>query len=229
MRSIAESRPEPNIAYRHGTAQTTGLASSSVDVVLIVQAMHWMEPGPTLAEIGRILKPGGVLAVVDADWPPVSGIAAAEQAWARLHARIRVLEARLAKGDRGGRLRRPIDEDDENLADDDLADPHRNRLMPGGLRSWSKSDHLDRINASGLFSYTRELAFNEPVFGGAARFAALMYSQGSYQGLLKAQLTPDEIGAVEFDGEVQSGFSAALSNPQLSFSWRARIGVGRSG
>lgn len=225
MRAVAESSPVPGVRYVAGVAQQTGLPASSTDVVTVVQAMHWMDPGPTLAEIARILRPGGVLAVIDADWPPVSGVAGAEAAWSTLHRRIRVFEARIAQGLDDDALRAPIDPDDPVLADDDLADPHRNRVMPSGLRSWSKGGHLDRMKRSGLFGFTREIALSSPVDGGADRFRALMYSQGSYQGLRRRGLTEDEIGATVFDSEVQAAFSEARSLPGLSFTWRVRLGV----
>ena len=225
MRAAAESRPVPGVEYRAGRADSTGLGAASADVVLAVQAMHWMEPEPTLAEVARILRPGAVLAVVDADWPPVAGVARAERAWAHLHGRIRVLEARLARGEDGDQLRRPIAPDDPALADDDLIDPHRNRVMPGGLRSWSKSGHLPRMAASGLFSYVREVVLDETGDGGADRFKSLMYSQGSYQSLLKAGLDDEEIGGAEFEAEVNVGFSEARMPERLSFCWRARIGI----
>lgn len=225
MRTVAESHPIPGVEYLAGLGHETGLSSGFADVVTVVQAMHWMDPAATLTEVARILRPGGVLAVIDADWPPVSGVAAAEKAWRVLHRRIRVLEARIAAGEHGESLRRPIADDDPLLADDDLADPHRNRVMPGGLRSWSKSAHLDRMNLSGHFSYTREIALSEPVEGGDERFRALMYSQGSYQGLRRRGLSDDEIGAVEFERQVRAGFAAARLLPGLSFTWRVRIGV----
>jgi len=213
------------VEYLAGLGHQTGLDSASADVVTVVQAMHWMDPEPTLGEVARILRPGGVLAVIDADWPPVAGVAEAEEAWRLLHRRIRVLEARVAAGEEGERLRRPISDDDPALADDDLADPHRNRVLPAGLRSWSKSGHLDRINLSGHFSYAREIALGEPVEGGVDRFCALMYSQGSYQGLRRRGLSDDEIGAGEFERDVRAGFAAARPFVQLWFTWRARIGV----
>lgn len=225
MRAVAESSPVPGVSYVAGVAHQTGLPSSSIDVVTVVQAMHWMDPDPTLAEIARILRPGGVLAVIDADWPPVSGVTGAEAAWSTLHRRIRVFEARIARGLHGDALRAPIDPDDPVLADDDLADPHRNRVMPSGLRSWSKGGHLERMTRSGLFGFTREIALSSPVDGGADRFRALMYSQGSYQGLRRRGLTEDEIGATRFDSDVQAAFSQAPSLPGLSFTWRVRLGV----
>ncbi len=225
MRAVAQARPAHRIEYRAGLGKNTGLSPSSADVVLAVQAMHWMEPEPTLAEVARILRPGGVFAVVDADWPPVAGVVRAERAWAVLHSRIRVLEARLAAGEEGAHLRRPITSDDPALAQDDLADPHRDRVMPGGLRSWSKSGHLERMRASGHFAFTREIALSDAVGGGVERFVALMYSQGDYQGLLKAGLSPDDIGAGRFEKEARAGFGEAERLPDLSFSWRIRIGT----
>ncbi len=225
MRTVAESHPVPGVEYRVGVGHDTGLGSAVADVVTMVQAMHWMDPDPTLAEVARILRPRGVVAVIDADWPPVSGVAAAEEAWRVLHRRIRVLEARAAAGEGGERLRRPITDDDPLLADDDLADPHRNRVMPDGLRSWSKSRHLDRMNRSGHFSYTRDIALWAPVEGSVERFCALMYSQGSYQGLRRRGLSDEEIGAADFERQVRAGFAAARALAGLSFTWRVRIGV----
>ena len=228
MRAVAQSRPIPGVEYRAGRADRSGLEDSSTDVVQVVQAMHWMEPEPTLAEVGRILRPGGVLAVIDCDWPPVAGVARAEKAWADLHRRIRVLETRLARDEPATQLRRPIEPDDPSLADDDLVDPHRNRIMPEGLRSWSKSAHLGRMTASNLFSYTREVVLMEEHAGGVERFKSLMYSQGSYQSLIKAGLTDEEIGAAAFAREVDDGFAEAGAVSGLSYCWRARVGVRRS-
>ena len=96
MRAVAIARGTPDVEYRAGVSHATGLADDSADVVVAVQAMHWMEPTSTHAEVARILRPGGVFAIVDADWPPVSGVVGAEVAWVDVHQRIRVLEARLA-------------------------------------------------------------------------------------------------------------------------------------
>jgi len=229
MRTVAESRPTAGVTYRKGWSHTTGLADRSADVVLAVQAMHWMEPGPTLAEVARLVRPGGVFAVVDADWPPVSGVAGAEEAWVLLHRRIRVFEARAAAGERGDELRRPIRDDDPALVDEDLADTHRNRAMPGGARSWSKGGHLERLSASGHFGFTRELTFNQAVPGGAERFAALMSSQGSYQGLIRLGLSDEDLGETQFRHEVDIAFRASACFPGLSFSWRVRLGVMATG
>jgi SAM-dependent methyltransferase len=230
MRAQADARPTAGVRYVEGISNATGLADASADVVLAVQAMHWMEPESTLAEVARLLRPGGVFAAVDADWPPMTGSTAAEQAWAALHARVRVLEARLSRGESGDALRAPIGLDDPALADDDLADPHRNRAMPGGVRSWSKGEHLARIRASGRFAFTREVVFDEPVVlpdgeTVADRFVALKRSQGSYQGLCRAGLSDDEIGMTVFERDARAALGATRASEGLGFCWRVRLGV----
>jgi SAM-dependent methyltransferase len=72
MRRQAEAHTTAaNIHYQHGFGQDTGLLDACADIVTVSQALHWMEPEPTFAEIARILRPGGVFAAIDNDWPPV--------------------------------------------------------------------------------------------------------------------------------------------------------------
>ena len=42
-----------------GTGEAVPLADDSVDAVIASTSWHWMDPGPTLAEMARILVPGG--------------------------------------------------------------------------------------------------------------------------------------------------------------------------
>ncbi|HLW02226.1 MAG TPA: class I SAM-dependent methyltransferase [Ktedonobacterales bacterium] len=58
------------IEYREGLAQQTGLPDGCADIVTAAQSFHWMEPTATLAEIARILRPGGLFAAYDYDAPP---------------------------------------------------------------------------------------------------------------------------------------------------------------
>lgn len=227
MRAVAESRPLPSVTFVKALAEDTGLAERSADVVVVVQAMHWLAPEPTLAEVARILRPGGVLAVVDADWPPVTGVARVEQAWMEAHRRLRVFDARVARGETGRALRRPIAEDDPALVGDDLADPDHDRVLPEGVRSWAKRRHLARMRASGAFSMTRELLFNQSELGGADRIVGLLHSQGSYQTLRRLGLTDDELGTTAFEGEVRQAFTQASAGPSLTFCWRVRLGIAR--
>jgi ubiquinone/menaquinone biosynthesis C-methylase UbiE len=225
MREQAISRSGIGVSYVDGNSAQTTCLDSSAHVVLAVQAMHWMEPTATLAEVNRILRPGGVFAVIDADWPPVTGVVEAEVAWATLHKRMRIFEARIADGLSPEELRKPMSSDDPALHDESLSDTHRNRKLPGGVRSWSKDQHLANLIASGLFTFTRELLFDQPTVGDAEKFIALIRSQGSYQDLRKRGLTDNEIGLPDFESEVRSGWDRAGSLIQMSFSWRVRLGV----
>jgi SAM-dependent methyltransferase len=68
---LAVAEEAPGVEYRPGYAHDTGLPSASADIVTASQSLHWMEPEPTFAEAARILRPGGVFAAYDYDWPPV--------------------------------------------------------------------------------------------------------------------------------------------------------------
>lgn len=59
-----------NIVYRDGLASSTGLPDGAADIVTCSQCLHWLEPVSTFAEVARVLRPGGVFAAYDCDWPP---------------------------------------------------------------------------------------------------------------------------------------------------------------
>ncbi len=74
MREQAEGATRAkNVRFVQAYAQATGLPDGEADIVTCSQALHWMEPEPTLAEAARILRPGGVFAAYDYDWPPIVG------------------------------------------------------------------------------------------------------------------------------------------------------------
>ncbi|WP_119066140.1 class I SAM-dependent methyltransferase [Aggregatilinea lenta] len=71
MRKEAGVQTEmPDVVYRAGLSTSTGLEDGCADLVTISQALHWMEPEPTFIEVARILRPEGVFAAYDCDWPP---------------------------------------------------------------------------------------------------------------------------------------------------------------
>ena len=55
--------PCDNVTYRVATAESSGLADISVDLITVAQALHWFDIDAFFAEAVRVLKPGGVLAV----------------------------------------------------------------------------------------------------------------------------------------------------------------------
>ncbi len=62
---LAELRARfPGVESREGSAEEIPLPDGSVDAVLVGQAWHWFDQGRALPEVARVLRPGGVLAVL---------------------------------------------------------------------------------------------------------------------------------------------------------------------
>ncbi len=68
---LRHAREATNVEYRVASAERTGLPDGCVDLVTCAQSLHWMPHEPTIAEISRLLRPGGVFAAYDYDWPPL--------------------------------------------------------------------------------------------------------------------------------------------------------------
>lgn len=60
---VASATACPNVEYRVATAEESGLADRSVSLVTVAQAAHWFNFERFYAEVRRVLKPGGVLAL----------------------------------------------------------------------------------------------------------------------------------------------------------------------
>ena len=54
----------PGVEVLDGTAEAIPLADAAVDAVTVGQAFHWFRGDEALAEIHRVLRPGGRLALV---------------------------------------------------------------------------------------------------------------------------------------------------------------------
>jgi len=52
------------VSWLAGTAEDTGLADASVDLVTAAQAFHWFDRRRARAELARVLEPGGWMAVI---------------------------------------------------------------------------------------------------------------------------------------------------------------------
>jgi ubiquinone/menaquinone biosynthesis C-methylase UbiE len=59
---IASAEPQAGMQFRVAPAEASGLASNSIDLVTVAQALHWFDVEQFFAETIRVLKPGGVLA-----------------------------------------------------------------------------------------------------------------------------------------------------------------------
>ena len=213
-----------NVDYASGWSHTTDLPDGAADIVIAVQALHWMEPDATFAEVGRILRPGGVFAAIDCDWPPSVGSARAERAWHRARSTIARYEARLGDGLTGAALRAPLDptEAPEHRHDRGGARP-RDELLGEGVRYWSKDAHLERMVASGRFSHCVEVGALSVERGDAARLVALLRSQGDYQTLVRHGLDDDVLGATAMSADVVDALGDGVRS--FWFTYRARIGI----
>jgi SAM-dependent methyltransferase len=60
---VAHAAAHERVAYFQAPAEASGLAAASVDLITVAQALHWFDLPRFYAEAGRVLKPGGVLAV----------------------------------------------------------------------------------------------------------------------------------------------------------------------
>lgn len=61
---IAAASGPANVVFRVAPAEASGLPDAAVDLVLVAQAAHWFDLPAFYAEVERVLRPGGVLALL---------------------------------------------------------------------------------------------------------------------------------------------------------------------
>ena len=62
-----------SVQYVEARAEATGLDNGAVDVVTAGQCWHWFDQPRAIAEVIRLLKPGGKLVIANFDWLPLAG------------------------------------------------------------------------------------------------------------------------------------------------------------
>ena len=60
---IEMATPDPKVSYRVASAESSGLGDASMDLVSAAQAVHWFDRPRFWAEVRRILRPNGVVAI----------------------------------------------------------------------------------------------------------------------------------------------------------------------
>lgn len=61
---LAAATPHPRVAYKCAPAEASGLPDASVDLAVAAQAAHWFDWPRYVAEVGRVIRPGGLVALV---------------------------------------------------------------------------------------------------------------------------------------------------------------------
>ena len=92
MLAVARGKTEEGISFLQAFSDHTSLPDNYADIVVCSQSFHWMEPRSTLDEVHRILKPRGVFATIDCDWPPLCDWRA-EQQYDILKNKVKALES----------------------------------------------------------------------------------------------------------------------------------------
>jgi SAM-dependent methyltransferase len=183
MRARAEEATvAPNVRFVQAFADASGLPDGAADIVTCSQSFHWMEPEPTLAEVARILRPGGVFAAYDHDWPPV------------VHWEV-------------------------ERAFDDM----RNRLGPHRAGTLRKEGHLELMEASRRFRFTREATLHSLERGSADRLVGMALSLGTLSVALEAGVSEEELGLAN----LRETAARVLGDNEVSWfmCYRVRLGV----
>src|SRR5262249_62139428 len=61
---IAQARAHPAVEYRQASAEASGLDDVSADVAVAAQAAHWFDLARYYAEVRRVVRPGGLVALL---------------------------------------------------------------------------------------------------------------------------------------------------------------------
>jgi len=60
---IRHAYPHPKVEYKVAPSESSGLPGGCVDVVTVAAAVHWFDVAAFSAEVERVTRPGGILAV----------------------------------------------------------------------------------------------------------------------------------------------------------------------
>ncbi|HND89443.1 MAG TPA: class I SAM-dependent methyltransferase [Saprospiraceae bacterium] len=64
QQQLSQAQPHPRVEYRAGPAESPTLPGQSVDLITAGQAAHWFHLEKFYTEVQRVLRPGGLLALI---------------------------------------------------------------------------------------------------------------------------------------------------------------------
>ncbi len=96
------------------------------------------------------------------------------------------------------------------------------RGLDHAVKSWSKEKHLERMQASNLFQYTKEIAVHNVESGKSDRFIGFVISLGSFR-YLKEGVTEQELGL----DQLRDVANKVIGDEPVPWylSYRVRIGI----
>jgi SAM-dependent methyltransferase len=138
------ARRLPGAEVRAGAAEAIPLDDASVDAVFAGQAFHWFANDAAVAEIARVLRPGGVLALL---WNVPNGTPSVPEAY---NTRLEALhdERRPEPHDENILGRFPFGEEQEEAVEHEQVSPREDVLALAASVSWiAMRDDRDEILA----------------------------------------------------------------------------------
>jgi SAM-dependent methyltransferase len=201
MRQQAASHPETpaHLYYRDGFSHQTGLAEASADVVTCSQALHWMEPEPTFAEVARLLRPGGIFAAYDYQLLPAIS-ATVDEALTHF--------VDQTKGIRVGEQGSTCEAREQGSA--------------SVKQRWPREGHLARMQASGHFRFVKEMWFHSQERGNAGRLVNYLRSIDGVHRLLSAGSPEAQVALAQ----LQSKLHEFLGETAVTLYWSYQMWLG---
>jgi ubiquinone/menaquinone biosynthesis C-methylase UbiE len=130
---LAERVPEADV--RAGQAEQIALEDASIDAVFAGQSFHWFANDTALNEIARVLRPGGVLALM---WNQSSGLSPLPDAYRQRLSELHE-ERRSAQIDERILERFPFGEEHEEAVDHEQVSTREDVLAFAASVSWIAS------------------------------------------------------------------------------------------